>query len=134
MLEDIAKWIGSGAWLPAAGNVVRAIVIVSVALLATHLLHLWLGRLRRHARGSDASRIIYVVQKIGGYIIIVAGSLAALSTLGLNLQSFSVFAGALGVGVGLGLQGIVRDEVPDLLAYIDQLRAALRASEELHYA
>ena len=35
--------------------------------------------------------------------------MAGLSTMGVDLTSLTVFAGALGVGVGLGLQGIIKD-------------------------
>jgi small-conductance mechanosensitive channel len=103
MFESVA------VWAPVAGRVAAAAGIVAGAVLAVRLLHAWLGRLRRGRRDSDATSIIYVIEKVGGYVIIVAGVLAALSALGLNLQSFSLFAGALGVGVGLGLQGIVKE-------------------------
>ena len=109
MIEDIAKWFGSGAWLPTLWSIAAALVIVAVAVLAAKLLHVWMKRLRRRLKNNDAGNVAYVIEKIGGYIIIVVGVLAALSRLGLDLQSFSLFAGALGVGVGLGLQGIVKE-------------------------
>ena len=109
MIESIVEWFASGAWVSVAWNVGRAAVIVGVAVLAAHLLRVSMERLRRRVKDSDAGNIIYVVERIGGYIIMVVGALAALSTLGLDLQSFSLFAGALGVGVGLGLQGIVKE-------------------------
>jgi small-conductance mechanosensitive channel len=109
MFEGLAEWIRSGAWQPVGGRLAVALVIVAVAILAAKLLHKWMGRLRRLTGNSDASNIFYVIEKIGGYIIIVIGLLAALSRLGVDLQSFSLFAGALGVGAGLGLQGIVRE-------------------------
>jgi small-conductance mechanosensitive channel len=109
MIEGIAKWIGSGAWQDAAWRVAAALVIVAVAILAERVLRWWMERLRRGMRDSDAGNVIYVIEKIGGYIIIVVGFLVALSRLGVDLQSFSLFAGALGVGAGLGLQGIVKE-------------------------
>ncbi len=47
------------------------------------------------------------------------GVIAGLSTAGLNLSSLAVFAGALGVGVGLGLQGIVKEFVCGLALIFD---------------
>lgn len=109
MIENIANWFASGAWMSVAWDVVRALVIVAVAYLASRLLRMSMERLRRRVKNSDAGNIIYVVEKIGGYIIIVVGLLAGLSAVGVNLESFALFAGALGVGVGLGLQGIVKE-------------------------
>ncbi|HEX5006834.1 MAG TPA: mechanosensitive ion channel domain-containing protein [Hyphomonadaceae bacterium] len=109
MIASIAKWFSSGAWLPVGVSILAALLIVALAILAAKLLHVWMKRLRRHVGNSDAGNVFYVVEKIGGYIVIVVGLLAALSRLGLDLQSFSLFAGALGVGVGLGLQGIVKE-------------------------
>jgi small-conductance mechanosensitive channel len=109
MAENVASWFASGAWLAVAWDAARAVVIVGVAYLASRLLRMSMERLRRRVRDSDADNIIYVVEKIGGYIIIVVGVMVALSTVGVNLESFTLFAGALGVGAGLGLQGIVKE-------------------------
>ncbi|HEX6859644.1 MAG TPA: mechanosensitive ion channel domain-containing protein [Caulobacteraceae bacterium] len=49
----------------------------------------------------------------------VIGAMAALSALGLNLSSLAVFAGALGIGVGLGLQGVVKEFVSGLVLIFD---------------
>lgn len=46
---------------------------------------------------------------------------AGLSTVGLNLSSLAVFAGAIGVGVGLGLQGIVKEFVSGLVLIFDRV-------------
>jgi small-conductance mechanosensitive channel len=115
MIEGIAEWFASGAWVSVGWNVGRAFVILAVAYAGSRLLRMSMERLRRRVKDSDAGNIIYVVEKIGGYIIIVVGLLAALSAVGVNLESFSLFAGALGVGVGLGLQGIVKEFVSGLV-------------------
>lgn len=109
MAVDLAGWINSGAWLPAAERVATALIIVAAAFLAAKLLHVWMERLRRRVGNTDAGNIFYVIEKIGGYVVIVLGLLAGLSRLGVDLESFSLFAGALGVGVGIGLQGIVKE-------------------------
>lgn len=109
MIESIAEWFASGAWVSVGWNVARAFAILGVAYAGSRLLRMSMERLRRRVKDSDAGNIFYVVEKIGGYMIIVVGVLAALSAAGLNLESFTLFAGALGVGAGLGLQGIVRE-------------------------
>src|SRR5262245_44631222 len=109
MLDDVERWISSGAWLPALGRMAVALGIVAGAIVIAHLLQMFMERWRRRVRNNDVANVLYVVEKIGGYAVIVVGLLAGLSRLGVNLQSLSLFAGALGVGVGLGLQGIVKE-------------------------
>ena len=65
--------------------------------------------------------MIYIVERLAGYAIILAGLFVGLSTLGVNLTSLTVFAGAVGVGVGLGLQGVVREFVSGLVVIFDPL-------------
>jgi small-conductance mechanosensitive channel len=114
-VENIADWFSSGAWLAPAQRLLAAILIIAAAAVLARLLKFWLERLRRRVGDGDGARLVYIVEKIGGYSIILVGLLTGLSTLGLDLQSFTVFAGATGVGVGLGLQGVVREFVSGLV-------------------
>ncbi|MEL4893961.1 mechanosensitive ion channel domain-containing protein [Crocosphaera sp. Alani8] len=49
------------------------------------------------------------------YFLITLGSLICLQSSGLNLQSLAVVAGGLGIGIGFGLQTILRDFVSGLI-------------------
>ena len=49
------------------------------------------------------------------YAIIVFGLLLALNLLGIDLTSLTVFAGALGVGIGFGLQNIANNFISGLI-------------------
>jgi small-conductance mechanosensitive channel len=109
-LDEIANWFGAGTW-----RLLTAVAIVAGAVLVARVLRFWIERLRRRMGVSDGARLLYIVEKISSYAIIIAGLLTGFSTLGVNLQSFTVFAGAAGVGLGLGLQGVVREFVSGLL-------------------
>jgi small-conductance mechanosensitive channel len=69
----------------------------------------------------DGGSSVYIVEQLSGYVILAIGAFFALSTLGLNLSSLAVFAGALGVGVGLGLQGVVKEFVSGLVLIFDNV-------------
>jgi small-conductance mechanosensitive channel len=113
------SWIVSGAWIPLATRVVLAIVVVVMALALARLAGTALRRLR--ARSTASAPSIYIVEKLVSYGLVIAGGFLGLSTLGVNLTSLAVFFGAVGVGVGLGLQGIVREFVSGLVLIFDRV-------------
>ena len=89
------------------GGLAAGVLIVVVAVVAARLTSAGLRKLRERAAGNAAS--LYIVEKVATYGLVTIGVVAGLSTMGVDLTSLTVFAGALGVGVGLGLQGIIKD-------------------------
>lgn len=103
------------------GGLAAALMIIAVALIASRLTAAGLQKLRARAAGNAAS--LYVVEKVLTYGLVVIGFVAGLSTMGLDLTSLTVFAGALGVGVGLGLQGMVKDFASGISLVFERLVA-----------
>ena len=93
--------------------------MVVLAFAASRLLVRLISRLRTRLGGNGAA--LYILEKLGGYGIIIFGAVFALSSLGVNLSTLAVFAGALGVGVGLGLQGVVKEFVSGLVLLFDSI-------------
>ena len=100
------------------GGVVAALITVAVAIIAARLLALALGRAR--AKVTRGGAALYIVEKLTTYGLIVFGIIAGVSTLGVDLSSLAVFGGALGVGVGLGLQGVVKEFVSGIVLIFDE--------------
>jgi small-conductance mechanosensitive channel len=55
------------------------------------------------------------IARISGYAVIVIGTMIGLQTLGFELTSLTVLAGALGVGLGFGLRNIIENFVSGLI-------------------
>ncbi|MGH6889783.1 MAG: mechanosensitive ion channel family protein [Rhizomicrobium sp.] len=100
-------------------SVLIALVIVIVAFGLSGLTVRLLARLRN--RVSSRSAALYILEKFVGYGVAFVGLLLALSSLGINLSSIAVFAGAIGVGLGLGLQGVVKEFVSGIVLLFDNI-------------
>ncbi|WP_332769045.1 mechanosensitive ion channel family protein [Phenylobacterium sp.] len=101
------------------GSLAAAVVIVIAALIAARLVSAFFRRVR--GRVSEAAPSIYIFEKLAAYGVVVFGVIAAFSTLGLDLSSFALFAGALGVGLGFGMQGVVKELISGLVLLFDRL-------------
>lgn len=101
------------------GGVIAGFAVIATFLIAARLIGAVIRRLRTRSRhGRDA---LYIVEKLSIYGLTIIGFVAGLSTVGLNLSSLAIFAGAVGVGVGLGLQGIVKEFVSGLVLIFDRV-------------
>lgn len=118
-LAELRLFTLGGTPLTIGGVLAAALIVVAAAVLA-RLLREGLRRLRARSWVGAAS-FLYIAEKVGTYGVVIAGVFVAVSSLGLNLTSLAVFAGALGVGVGLGLQGVVKEFVSGLVIVFDRL-------------
>jgi small-conductance mechanosensitive channel len=87
--------------------------IIAIFVLNYVFQRLILRRVLRHTRLDLGLQ--FAIAKITGYIVVVLGVYVALVTSGINLSSLAVVAGALGLGLGFGLQGIVANFVSGLV-------------------
>lgn len=102
------------------GGLAAAVFIVVAALVAARIAAGAIRRIRGRA-GAEAAPSIYIFEKLSTYGLIIFGVIAAFSTLGLDLSSLTLFAGALGVGLGFGMQGIVKEFISGLVLLFDKL-------------
>lgn len=101
------------------GGLVTGLTIFLVAWLASRLVSRALCRLRDRSARSAAA--LYLLEKLSSYGLVIVGAFAGLSAAGLNLSSLAVFAGAIGIGVGLGLQGVVKEFVSGIFLIFDRM-------------
>lgn len=95
-----------------------AIVIVVVIVLSLWVASLIEKRLLRAANLDGNLRVL--LSKVFRALLILVGVLVALSFIGVNLTVLSVFGGALGVGIGLGLQKIASNYIAGFTILLDR--------------
>ena len=97
-----------------AFDIIKLLILLSGVLLAEYSLRRhFVTRVLRRTR-LDAS-LQFAVAKIGGYLFIVLGFYISLQVVGINLTSLAVVAGAIGVGIGFGLQNVINNFVSGLI-------------------
>jgi small-conductance mechanosensitive channel len=100
------------------GGVAAALMLALLFMLTAWAAGATVKRIRLRTR--EGSGALYLVEKLLSYGLVIFGLIAALSTLGLDLSSIAVFAGAIGIGLGLGLQGIIKEFVSGLVLISDR--------------
>ena len=96
------------------------IVIALIVLFwFTGFLRRWLDRrLARHTHIDEATR--QTIATLVRYATLVIGVLVIMQAAGINLTTFNVVAGAVGVGVGIGLQNIVSNFISGLIVMFER--------------
>ncbi len=112
-LGDVTLF-SSGQTPVTGGDILRVLIILIVAFLASRGIRHAISRVRsRESAGTQAS--LYTLGRLTHYAIIIIAILIALSTIGLDFSNLALIAGALGVGIGFGLQSIVSNFVSGII-------------------
>ena len=103
-------------------NVAGAVAAIFTLLLVWLLSRLMQKGFTRWAlsRQPALRPTIYTVSRLAKYSLIVIGVLVAAGLLGIPLTQFAVLAGAIGVGLGFGLQAIFSNFVSGLILLFDR--------------
>jgi small-conductance mechanosensitive channel len=94
-----------------------------LSVLVTMLVAMWLGRVlenRVMASENLNMNLRVVLSKLFRALLVVLGILVALPLAGIDITVLSVFGGALGVGIGFGLQKIASNYVSGFIILIDR--------------
>ncbi len=102
-----------------AYGILRALLAMGVVYVVAIALRRWLLSSAGLARAyGDGVR--YALSSLTFYVFLVAGLLWAMLVGGFPLNTLTVFAGMAGIGIGFGLQDVVRNFVAGLILLIER--------------
>ena len=90
------------------GSVLKLLILLGAVLVLERILRrILVDRVLSRTHLEPALR--FAIGKISGYIFISLGFVLALNNAGLDISSLTVLAGAVGIGLGFGLQNIINN-------------------------
>jgi potassium-dependent mechanosensitive channel len=95
-------------------SITLAIAVLVVGLLAGRLFTLWLDR-RVLARSYLDTGVRHSIRTGASYVAVLIALVLAVSAAGVQFTHIAILAGALGIGIGFGLQSIVNNFVSGLI-------------------
>lgn len=102
-----------------AGSLVKLVLLVSALFWFAGAMRRWLvTRLLGRFDADEGTRI--AIASVLRYLVLVLGTVLILQNVGINLSALGVVAGAVGVGVGFGLQNIVSNFISGLIVMLER--------------
>ncbi len=101
------------------GHLIELVVLLALVWLAEMVFRrVFLSRVLSRSRLRPA--VQFAITKIARYTFLVLGVYLSLQAVEINLSSLAFLAGALGVGVGFGLQNIISNFISGLIILAEQ--------------
>ncbi|MEQ8283471.1 MAG: mechanosensitive ion channel [Parvibaculum sp.] len=117
LLDSVA--FSAGDFRVSLLGIINSIILFGLFILAANfLIRLADDRMARLEGVSAAARVL--ITKILRIALIIAATIVALTSVGIDLTAIAIFSGAVGVGVGFGLQKVVSNLLSGILLLLDR--------------
>ncbi|MDB5621831.1 MAG: mechanosensitive ion channel MscS-like protein [Devosia sp.] len=95
-----------------------ALVVTGVVWLALFVSHIIEGRIERSDDVSASGKVLF--SKLVRIVLVIGAGAFALTATGVDLTALTVISGAVGVGIGFGLQKVVSNFISGILILLDR--------------
>lgn len=120
LIRSILAWsISIGSIDVSVGDVVVFVITVWIAVLISRFIRFILEE-DVYPRIDVGGGTSYSISTVLHYGILVLGVLVAIAALGVDFTKFAIVAGAVGIGVGFGLQNIINNFVSGLILLFER--------------
>jgi len=100
-------------------TVIEGVITFGLLLWAAHLVSLLLEkRIKKSPTLSPSIQVLF--SKLSKIVFITIAILVALRIIGIDLTAFTIFTGAVGVGIGFGLQKIISNLISGIILLLDK--------------
>ncbi|MBV8741820.1 MAG: mechanosensitive ion channel [Sinobacteraceae bacterium] len=104
-----------------ADSVIELILLLLASWWVARLLERALIRLLRHRIATPGAYSAgYAIGRLARYAVWIIGSFICLQAVGLNLSNFALVGGALGIGIGFGMQNVVGNFVSGVILLVER--------------
>lgn len=119
VLGNIGFEVGTGGARLTLLVAIKAVLLLGVALWAATSVGNFLDqRIQRSDELTPSLRVL--IGKVLRITLVVVAALVALGGLGIDLTVFTVLSGAIGVGIGFGLQKVVSNFISGIIILLDR--------------
>jgi small-conductance mechanosensitive channel len=115
----LAASLSFGSLSVSLGDILAFGVTVASAFVLSRLLRFVLEE-DIYPRVALGRGVPYAISSLLHYVILLGGFFLAISALGVDLTRVTILAGALGVGIGFGLQNVVNNFVSGLIMLFER--------------
>ena len=100
-------------------SLANMVLLIIISFTVGSFYKKWIMKISR--RWPDMSQMsIRLSSNIGYYIIVFIGVMIALSSIGIDMTSISLIAGALSIGIGFGLQTVVSNLIAGIILMFER--------------
>jgi small-conductance mechanosensitive channel len=100
-------------------GLLRVTLILTIAFWLSRAIRRTIARVGERRGGLNKSSL-YTFGRLIHYVVLTIGIIVGLSSIGIDFTKFAMFASALGVGVGFGLQTLISNFVAGLIILFEK--------------
>lgn len=113
-------WFTLGKTPITLGSVVGLVGILVFVWWFSSIVERTLRRVALHGRSREVSSTVYAFTRLVRYVVWIVGTLVGLTYLGFDLKSLAFVGGAIGVGIGFGLQNIFSNFISGIIILVEK--------------
>lgn len=120
------KALAMATWFDIGGTPVNflklagLVIILSLVWRIGYVFERTVSQIGRE-EGKEVTPGTYALSRIGRYLVWIVGVIVGLGYLGFNMSSLAVLGGAIGVGLGFGLQNIISNFVSGIIILVERI-------------
>ncbi|WP_227816657.1 mechanosensitive ion channel family protein [Nitrogeniibacter aestuarii] len=124
-LDQLIRWLNTplfsvGETDVNAMRIVGLVLILILSWWAARMIERTMVRLSSGRKTGMSDSALYALGRIMRYVIWIIGSVIGLSFIGFDLGSLAIMGGALGVGIGFGLQNIFSNLISGIIILLEK--------------